>query len=245
MKFLNPEWHDRLSSTNTVLIDWLKDGIAIPHGYVLAAVEQTAGRGRYNRHWIAMAGLDLTFSFLLYTRHDISEITSLPMAAALGTASALDTFGMVTRTKWPNDLLVRESKIGGILCQNSNVKYANRHAVVVGIGINVNMRVADADLIEKPATSLLIETGRTYPVKDVLAIILEMLPDWIDRWESGSFQAIREDWYRRCCYMGEHITVEEGKELKSGILEGFGNKGQIIIRGDDGHVHDVWAGDVK
>jgi BirA family biotin operon repressor/biotin-[acetyl-CoA-carboxylase] ligase len=244
VKFLDPEWHDKLTSTNTVLMAWLKEGVAIPHGYVLAAVEQTEGHGRYNRHWVSMAGQDLTFSFLLYTRHDISEIVSLPMAVALGTASALDTFGIETRTKWPNDLLVGGNKIGGILCQKSNVEYAHGSAVIVGIGINVNMREAEAGSIEKPATSLRIETGRTYPIKDVLNIILEMLPDWIDRWEESSFPAIREDWITRCCYMGEHITIGEGKELKSGILEGFGNKGQIVIRSDDGRMHDVWAGDV-
>ncbi len=107
------------------------------------------------------------------------------------------------------------------------------------------MGEADANSIEKPATSLLIETGRTYPIKDVLDIILEMLPYWIVRWEEGSFPYIREDWVTRCCYMGEFITVGEGKDLKSGILEGFGNKGQIVIKGDDGHLHEVWAGDIK
>jgi len=120
MKFLYPEWHDKLSSTNTALLEWLKDGVAIPGGFVLAAVEQTAGHGRNNRHWVSQAGRDLTFSFLLCTKHDILGIASLPMAAALGAASALDTFGMVTQTKWPNDLLVRGMKIGGILCQKSN-----------------------------------------------------------------------------------------------------------------------------
>ncbi len=82
MKFLTPEWHDKLSSTNSVLMGWLNDGVAIPQGFVLATVEQTAGHGRYNRHWVSMAGQDLAFSFLLYTRHDISEIVSLPMAVA-------------------------------------------------------------------------------------------------------------------------------------------------------------------
>jgi BirA family biotin operon repressor/biotin-[acetyl-CoA-carboxylase] ligase len=245
MKFLYPEWHDKLSSTNTVLLEWLRDGVAIPNGFVLAAVEQTAGHGRYNRHWISQAGQDLTFSFLLYTKHDISGIASLPMAVALGTASALDTFGMVTKTKWPNDLLIRGMKIGGILCQKSNIKVPLENAIVVGMGINVNMQETDTASIEKPATSLRIETGKMYPIKDVLEIILEILPHWIDRWEERGFPAIREDWIARCYHMGEQITVGEGKELKSGILEGFGNKGQILLRGDDGDICDIWVGDVK
>ncbi len=245
MKFLSPEWHDKLSSTNTVLMEWLKDGVAIPTGFVLAAVEQTAGHGRYNRHWISQAGRDLTFSFLLYTKHDISGIASLPMAVALGAASAMDTFDIVTQTKWPNNLLVRGMKIGGILCQKINAKFALGNAIVVGMGINVNMQETDASAIEKPATSLQIETGKMYPIKEVLEIILETLPHWIDRWEEGGFPSIHEEWIARCCHMQKHITVGEGKDLKSGILEGFGNKGQILLRGDDGHVHDIWVGDFE
>ncbi|GJQ60586.1 MAG: biotin--[acetyl-CoA-carboxylase] ligase [Candidatus Scalindua sp. AMX11] len=245
MKFLQPEWHDKVSSTNTVLMDWLKDGVTIPMGFVLAAVEQTAGHGRYNRHWVSQSGLDLTFSFLLYTKHTIEGIASLPMAVALGTAVALDTFGIITKTKWPNDLLVRKGKIGGILCEKSNFLYKEEYAVVVGLGINVNMQEENASTIGKPATSLRIETGRMYPIKDVLDIILEILPHWIDRWEQGGFPSIRDDWIARCCHMGEHITVGEGKNLKSGILEGFGDKGQLLLRGDDGYVRDVWTGDVE
>jgi BirA family biotin operon repressor/biotin-[acetyl-CoA-carboxylase] ligase len=245
MKFLDPEWHDKLSSTNTVLLDWLKDGVSIPGGFVLSAVEQTAGHGRYNRHWFSQPGQNLTFSFLVYTKQDNLEITSLPMAVALGAASALDTFGMTTQTRWPNDLLVRGMKIGGILCQKSNSNLASGSAIVVGMGINVNMQGTDAASIEKPATSLLIETGRTYPIKDVLEIILESLPHWIDRWEEGGFSSIREDWTARCHHMGKYITVGDVKDLKSGILEGFGDKGQILLRGNDGNIHDVWAGYVE
>jgi BirA family biotin operon repressor/biotin-[acetyl-CoA-carboxylase] ligase len=167
------------------------------------------------------------------------------MTVALGAASAMDTFGMVTQTKWPNDLLVRGMKIGGILCQKSNVRFGLENEIVVGMGINVNMQETDAASIEKPATSLRIETGKMYPIKEVLEIILEMLPHWIDRWEEGGFPSIREDWIARCYHMGKQITVGEGKDLKSGILEGFGNKGQILLRGDDGDIRDVWVGDVE
>ncbi len=245
MKFLEPEWHDKLSSTNAVLLEWLKDGMEIPEGFVLSAVEQTAGHGRCNRHWVSQAGRDLTFSFTLYTKHDFSEIASLPMAVALGAASALDTFGMTTQTKWPNDLLVRGMKIGGILCQKSDYNFAFDNAIVVGMGINVNMQEMYAASIDKPATSLLIETGRTYPIKEVLEIILEALPPWIDRWEKGGFQSIWEDWTARCYHIGKHITVGDVKDLKSGVLEGFGDKGQLLLRGDDGNIHDVWVGDVE
>jgi biotin-(acetyl-CoA carboxylase) ligase len=64
MKFFDPEWYDNLYATNTVLLEWLKDGVSIPNGFVLAAVGQTAGHGRCNRHWVSQAGRDLAFSIL-------------------------------------------------------------------------------------------------------------------------------------------------------------------------------------
>ncbi|MCF6150638.1 MAG: biotin--[acetyl-CoA-carboxylase] ligase [Candidatus Kuenenia sp.] len=245
MKFLEPEWHDKLSSTNTVLLDWLKDGEDIPAGFVLAALEQTAGHGRSNHHWLSQPGEDLTFSFLLPTHHDFSGLASLSMAISLGIASALDTYGFTTQTKWPNDLLVRGRKIGGILSEESNVKRPDGHAIVVGIGINVNMNEPQASSMKKPATSIRVETGKKHAIKDVLTIILEVLPQWINHWEAGGFPAIRDEWLARCCFVGEHITVGEGKEQKSGILTGFGDQGQIILRCDDGSLSDVWAGDVE
>jgi len=245
MKFLDPEWHDKLSSTNTVLLDWLKSGEKIPPGFVLAALEQTAGHGRYNRHWISKAGRDLTFSFVLATSNVFEKLASLTQAVALGTAAALDTFGLATQTKWPNDLLVRGRKIGGILSEQSDIQYNDGHAIVVGVGINVNMQDMEPITLIKTATSIRIETGRRYAVKDVLNTILEMLPQWIDRWEKGGFPALREDWIARCVSVGESVTVGEGTERQSGILAGFGDEGQLLLRVKEGVLREVWAGDVE
>ena len=82
-------------------------------------------------------------------------------------------------------------------------------------------------------------------MKVVLGNFFEMLPQWIDRWEAGGFPAIRDEWLARCCFVGEHITVGEGKEQRSGILTGFGEKGQIILRCDDGLLCDILAGEVE
>ena len=71
------------------------------------------------------------------------------------------------------------------------------------------MQESDVASIGKPATSFRIETRRVYAIKDVLDIIMEMLPHWINRWERGGFSTIREEWSARCCYMGDHITVGE------------------------------------
>lgn len=245
IKFLKPEWHDKLSSTNSVLLERLKHEKELPSGFVLATLEQTAGHGRFDRHWISHAGRDLTFSFVLYSYTAPQQLASLSIAVALGAAFALDTFGIQTQTKWPNDLMVGGRKIGGILSERSNITHRDGETIVVGMGINVNMREDEILTIHKPASSICIETGREYAIKDVLDRILETLPLWIDRWEKGGFPAIQDDWVDRCSSVGEHITVGEGKNRKSGTLAGFGDQGQLLLCGDDGVIYDIWAGDVE
>ncbi|MDR4506360.1 MAG: biotin--[acetyl-CoA-carboxylase] ligase [Candidatus Scalindua sp.] len=246
MKFLDPEWHDKLSSTNTVLLDLLKNEETRPSpGFVLAALEQTAGHGRYNRHWISKAGRDLTFSFVISTRKDLEDLASLSQAIALGTASALDTFGILTQTKWPNDILVRGQKIGGILSEQSEIRYEQGQAIVVGVGINVNMQDREEETLIKTATSLRIETGKKYAIKSVLDTLLEILPEWINRWEVGGFPAIREDWIARCVSVGESVTVGDGLDRQTGTLAGFGEKGQLLLRVEDGVMREIWAADIS
>ena len=82
MNFLAPEWHDVLPSTNTTLADWSREGRDLPDGYVLAARAQTAGRGRYQRRWLAQPGRNLTFSTLLRCQTPHLQLLSLPMHMA-------------------------------------------------------------------------------------------------------------------------------------------------------------------
>ena len=85
MRFLQPEWRDRVPSTNAAVLAAIRSR-TVPEGYVLAAREQTAGRGRYQRRWVSEAGRDLAFSCVIGCCRDRSDLTGLPMAAALAVA---------------------------------------------------------------------------------------------------------------------------------------------------------------
>ena len=102
MNFQKPQWHTQLPSTNTTLLNRLRSEDPPSSGFVLAAYEQTAGRGRYQRNWISQAHQNLTFSFLLITQSDFPQLASLPMAIALGVSDALLTYDINAQTKWPN-----------------------------------------------------------------------------------------------------------------------------------------------
>lgn len=239
MKFLAPEWYQQLSSTNSVLVERVRGGEALADGFVLAAREQTAGRGRYSRVWAARPGRDLMFSFLLRGRFVFPQIVSLPLAAALGVAMGLEALGIAVQTKWPNDLLVNRRKICGVLAESCAAE-----ALVVGIGLNINMSAEEAKLIDKPATSLAIETGEEYVVEEALGFLLPHIGTWVENWQKGGFPALKDEWSKRCFNMGEYVQVGEGEGRKTGVLLGFGSAGQMLLREDDGQQTEVWVGDV-
>ena len=243
--FLTPEWHDKLPSTSKVILERIKSGENIPSGFVLATLEQTAGHGRFDRHWISKPGKDLTFSFLMETRADIKQLASLSMAVALGVASSLDTFGVHSYTKWPNDLLVKGKKICGIIVEECHGPPFHGEAAVVGVGLNVNMGPEDANNIDRPVTSAFIETGEKYLLKTVLETIIQMLPDLLSLWEDEGFTGIRDDWTFRSSCIGKTVTVQQGKLWKTGTLMGFGEWGQMLVRSDDGSTHHIWSGELE
>ncbi len=239
MKCTTPEWHPQLTSTNTVLVERVRAGQALPDGFVLAAREQTAGRGRSGRRWQARPGRDLTFSVLVRAPITFPHIASLPMAAALGIAAALEALGVSVQTKWPNDLLVARRKICGVLAESCGSDVA-----VVGIGLNVNMRSEEAAEIDQPATSIAMETGEEYDVDEALGFVLPRVEEWIDRWRSSGFSGLRTAWTQRCIQVGEYVEVGDGTARQTGMLLGFGDAGQMLLREDDGRQREVWVGDV-
>jgi biotin-(acetyl-CoA carboxylase) ligase len=107
------------------------------------------------------------------------------------------------------------------------------------------MSPEDAKNIDKPATSTFIETGETLLLKTVLDTILQMLPDWISRWEDEGLSGIRDDWTLRSSCIGKTVTVLQGKQRKTGILKGFGEWGQMLVRCEDGSTHNVWGGELE
>ena len=239
MELLRPEWHDRLDSTNTVLLARLRRGEPLPAGFVLAARDQTGGRGRLGRAWVSQPGRDLTFSVLLRPVVRYPELLSLPMAVALGVAAALDEYGVAAHTKWPNDLLLRGRKVGGILTEQE------QGSLVVGVGVNVNAGLEDLAAVGRPATSLRIETGHEYQIEPVLDRILGHLVTWTGHWERGGFPSLRSAWLTRCVGLGGPVSVVDGSGSRQGTLVGFGTHGDLLLAGPDGVVQPVWSGELE
>jgi BirA family biotin operon repressor/biotin-[acetyl-CoA-carboxylase] ligase len=231
------QWFDRLPSTNTFLKERLALEPQLPSGTVVAAREQFAGRGRMKRQWLSGANENLTFTILVRGAADLRQLPSAAMAAAVAVAELLQEEGVPAVLKWPNDVLVGGRKICGILSEGVS------GAIIIGIGLNVNMQ--DAEQIDQPATSLRIETGQRHSVDDLLARLLPKLAARLDEWAQGGFSNVRKSWEEKVPNIGKPIAVRDGGCLRTGILYGFGEDGELLLQDETGAITPVWAGDVS
>ena len=243
MNFHPPEWIEQVPSTNSLLLERIGSGAGVSPGTVLATDDQTGGRGRGQRTWVSRPGSDLACSLVLESAEDPRHLGSLAMAAALGVADCLEDHGLTARTKWPNDVIVGRRKIAGILPEPAPGS-RQPGLVVLGIGLNLGMTRAEAEAIDQPATSVLVETGSAPSPREALPDLLRRLTPWLEAWTAGGFAALRAGWEARCAGLGERVTVVDGGERLSGVLAGFGDGGQLLLE-EGGAVREVWAGSLS
>lgn len=242
-------------STNRVLKEAAPSS---PTGMVVVTDEQTGGRGRLGRTWVSGAGRDLTFSVLLRPSLAPAQAHLLSLAAALAVAEVLETIpGLEGRVgiKWPNDLLLGERKLCGILLEGS-MDADRLQWAVAGIGLNVNSDPADlvgglfaearAEWVGKPEpTSLRGHLGREVPRGTLLVALLARLTE---RWTGAAERDVLDGIRRRDVLSGRRVEVLSGpprnEVLVAGEVLGIGPEGQLLVRNASGETVAVFAGDV-
>ncbi len=182
----------RTGSTNADLMARARDGA--PEGIVLAAEEQTAGRGRLGRSWVSPPRAALTFS-LLVRPHRVppARRSWLPLLAGVATATAVrEATGLHAALKWPNDVMVGERKLAGILAEQPGNAGRPGDAVIVGVGINVSMRreeLPPAGRGSLAATSLLLEGSASLDRERLLRGVLAEFERWYLPWCAAAGEA--------------------------------------------------------
>jgi BirA family biotin operon repressor/biotin-[acetyl-CoA-carboxylase] ligase len=231
---------------------------ASPSGTVVVTDEQTGGRGRLGRTWLSEPGKDLTFSVLLRPALAPAQAHLLSLAAALAVAEVLESIpdlGGRVGIKWPNDVLLDEKKLCGILLEGS-MDADRLQWAVAGIGLNVNSNpsalVHDLTPQEKQEwegrpspTSLREQLGREVARAPLLARLLARLTH---RWTGVDPGGLLEGLRRRDVLTGRQVEVLSGppanESVVSGEALGIGPEGQLLVRGPTGDVVPVFAGDV-
>jgi BirA family biotin operon repressor/biotin-[acetyl-CoA-carboxylase] ligase len=225
---------ERCTSTNDLL---LKQTIG-EKAVLLAAEEQSAGRGRRGRRWHSAPGVGITFSLGRRVRRPVRELAALSLVAGVAVARALHALGVgAARLKWPNDLVVDGAKLGGILVETRN----GRHAV---IGIGLNHRHTPG--LEARVRRKLAFIEQLAPVSRnrVIQAVGVALLDALERFEAQGLDALRADWEAMDAHAGQRLRVRlaDGRML-SGVASGLARDGSLQLKTRTG-VQTVRSGHV-
>ena len=247
--------HQSLASTNSEAMTLAQNGAE--DGTVVAAESQSAGRGRHARTWFSPPGLNLYCSIIvrgLGRGLSLADWLSwVPLTTALAAAEAVQTVAATSLAlKWPNDLLLDERKVGGILCESS-LTVPDNPIVVIGIGLNVNVpRKSFPEELHPIATSLFESTHRLIDRNRLLAQFLMELEQSLDELRDHGSSQLRQAYQRRCTTLGRQVRVILGADEELlGTAVAITADGTLQVRPSTGTsgtdkapLVDIRAGDV-
>jgi len=208
-------------------------------GTVVIAEEQTAGRGRIKRAWLSPKG-SIALSIILYPSS--VYLSSLIMVASLAVVHCVERVtGLKSQIKWPNDVLVNGKKVCGILIE-SDIRGNIVDYAIIGIGINVNLRLSDFPEISPTATSLSHELGKDVPRLDMIRYLLVETERLYLALPSG--ESVYQEWRDNIVTLGKRVQAISGEATYKGIAESVASDGSLLLRQPDGSLTKIVAGDV-
>jgi len=228
------ELFDCLSSTNREAFQLAQADVE--HGTVVIAESQTAGRGRLSRTWFSPPSANLYCSIILRTARPPERLTEwlswLPLISALAIAEAIEQVSSIhVSVKWPNDLLISERKVGGILCESGTGTRTDPFQII-GIGINVNGDKEDwpADLRDL-ATSIWQEQKIVVDRNRLLAQLLLELEHCLDELAVHGTSRLALAYHQRCSTIGQRIQAALANgDVIMGLAEGIGQDGSLRVQ---------------
>lgn len=236
-------YYDIIDSTNTCIKRLGEEGA--PHGTLVAADQQSAGRGRRGRAWESPPGGSIYMSLLL--RPDISPAKApmLTLVMALAVAAGLkECTGLEVQIKWPNDIVLKGKKLAGILTEMSTEIDCINY-VVIGTGINVNVKSLPKELSEK-ATSLFAETGQKVKRSKIIAAVMSHFEASYNIFEkTRSMKELKEQYNSLLVNDNREVRVLGEKAQYDGVSLGINEQGELLVRRKDGTVEAVFAGEVS
>ena len=209
-------------------------------GTVVTATHQSAGRGRRGRPWLDAPGESLLMSIVLRPPIPPGRAPQLSLVGAVAVVDALRRIGVAAAIRWPNDVMVAERKICGMLPEAVTTPEGTLEHVILGVGINVNQDEFPAPL-HIFATSVRIETGRPHAVEDMLGAVLASLDGWYGSFVDGGLVALLPAWLGRAQSIGRRARAADGRE---GVAVDLDADGALLLRTDSGETVRVVAGEV-
>jgi BirA family biotin operon repressor/biotin-[acetyl-CoA-carboxylase] ligase len=234
---------DQIPSTNAYALRLAEQGA--PQETVIWARTQTAGRGQYNRQFACPPG-GLYFSLIIQPDLPISRLSLVTLAAGVGCCCSLEQIcSVVPLLKWPNDLYIHGSKLGGILTETLPFKKKQKATVIIGVGLNINSRSEDfSEELCSTVTSITDCTRQSFDLRMMLeSIVLEILRK-IHLLKRNQDKLLAQ-WHQRDYLRNQFLEWDNGQRVISGIGQGILDNGQYSLLDDTGTLHKIIAGTLK
>lgn len=211
------------------------------HGTVVLAESQEAGRGRLRREWVSTKDNGLYFSLILRPSVSLAEVSKLTLVAGAAVATAIKAETNINLSlKWPNDILVGDKKLCGILTE-LNAESDGVNFVIVGIGINVNN--SQKDLIDA-ATSVFEQSNKKSLRAKILAAVLNEFECLYEDFLNMGFSSIQPVWHAFSSMWGERVKISTANDEFEAIAYDLAEDGTFLVQCDDGTIKSIMTGDI-
>jgi BirA family biotin operon repressor/biotin-[acetyl-CoA-carboxylase] ligase len=227
---------DSIDSTNAEALRAIDRGQAAP--FIVVAERQTAGRGRRGRKWVSPFAENIYYSLVLRIEGGMRQLEGLSLVVGLAVMHTLRDLGIsAAGLKWPNDVLVGQKKIAGILLELVGDPADVCH-VVLGVGINVNMQLTDE--VDQQWTSMRLESGRMFDRNQLVAELGLTLQRYLARHQASGFSAIQSEWEQNHLWQGRAVSLVAGVHQIAGEVLGIDSQGALRLKVDG--VEKVFSG---
>jgi BirA family biotin operon repressor/biotin-[acetyl-CoA-carboxylase] ligase len=230
---------DSVDSTNT----WVKSHL--PELSTLTCVtadEQTAGRGRFKRHWVSPCGENIYATLYLTVPLGSIYLANVGQIMAFACAKVLRGIGFEAQLKWPNDILVHGKKISGVLTET--VPQGEDIGVIIGIGINVNMPTESLEAIGVPATSLLQLSQKKWNLQEVTELVMNHFLQDLEVLKKSGFAPFQAPFEKMLAYKGQEITCRDGSQTIKGICHSMTQDGRLQLLMASGEIKLITSGEL-
>jgi BirA family biotin operon repressor/biotin-[acetyl-CoA-carboxylase] ligase len=237
-------YFNSVDSTNSTAYQLALDGAK--EGEVVIGESQEKGRGRLGRQWVSPPFLNLYLSVVLRPKIPPHQASLITFMAAVAAAETIERHsGLTPSIKWPNDLLLREKKVAGLL--NEIHSETDRiHFIILGMGVNLNMDAKEFPKdIRTQATSLKAEKGRPVSRKAFTALLLEELERWYEIFLKEGGTPVLKAWRDRAQIQGKEVRVTSFDEVQIGRAVDVDSDGALILETRGGERKRIVAGDVE
>ncbi|WP_210713761.1 bifunctional biotin--[acetyl-CoA-carboxylase] ligase/biotin operon repressor BirA [Pseudomonas sp. MWU349] len=216
---------DSIDSTNAQALRSIEEGSVAP--FLVLAERQTVGRGRRGRKWVSPFAENIYYSLVLRMDGGLRQLEGLSLVVGLAVMHTLREYGVPgAGLKWPNDVLVGQKKVAGILLELVGDPADVCH-VVLGIGINVNMQSAEE--IDQEWTSVRLESGKVIDRNQLVARLNEVLVSYLERHRLNGFSAIQHEWEQAHLWQGRAVSLIAGVNKIDGVVLGIDRQGALRL----------------